>query len=36
MKVLGIADSDSYTKWGASILSRMPAEWHRSLTIIRT
>jgi hypothetical protein len=36
MKVLGIADSDSYTKWGASILSRMPAAWSRRLVVIRT
>ena len=26
MKVLGVSDSDSYTKWGASILDRMPAD----------
>jgi hypothetical protein len=36
VKVLGVADSDSYTKWGASLLTRMPAEWQRSLTILRT
>ena len=36
MKVLGIADSDSYTKWGASILTRMPATWSRTLVVIRT
>lgn len=36
MKVLGVADSDSYIKWGASILSRMPAAWSRSLVVIRT
>lgn len=36
MKVLGVADSDSYTKWGASMLRRMPAAWTRSLVIIRT
>ena len=36
MKVLGVTDSDSYTKWGASILSQMPAGWDRSLVIIRT
>lgn len=36
MKVLGITDSDSYIKWGASILGRMPASWSRSLVIIRT
>lgn len=36
MKVLGVADSDSYIKWGASILNRMPASWSRGLVIIRT
>lgn len=36
MKVLGIADSDSYVKWGASILQRMPDEWSRDLVVIRT
>lgn len=36
MKVLGISDSDSYTKWGASILARMPADWDSSLVLIRT
>ena len=36
MKVLGIADSDSYIKWGASILARMPDAWSRSLLVIRT
>ena len=36
MKVLGVSDSDSYTKWGASILDRMPADWATSLVIIRT
>ena len=36
MKVLGIADSDSYIKWGASILSELPDDWEKSLTIIRT
>jgi len=36
VKVLGIADSDSYIKWGASILSRMPDSWSRTLFVIRT
>lgn len=34
--MVGIADSDSYVKWGASILERMPDGWDRSLTVIRT
>ncbi|CAN5308716.1 hypothetical protein BH11ACT5_BH11ACT5_06730 [soil metagenome] len=36
MKVLGITDSDSYIKWGASVLDRMPADWETSLVVIRT
>ncbi|HWR84956.1 MAG TPA: DUF6716 putative glycosyltransferase [Rhodoglobus sp.] len=36
MKVIGVADSDSYLKWGASLLERMPADWHRRLLILRT
>ncbi|MCU1578491.1 MAG: hypothetical protein JWP19_695 [Rhodoglobus sp.] len=36
MKVLGVADSDSYVKWGATMLDRMPASWQRSLAVIRT
>lgn len=36
MKVLAVADSDSYIKWGSTILDRMPAAWQRSLVVIRT
>jgi hypothetical protein len=36
LKVLGITDSDSYVKWGAAVLDRMPAEWERSLVVLRT
>lgn len=36
MKVLAIADSDSYIKWGASVLERMPADWQRSIVVIAT
>lgn len=36
MKVLAVTDSDSYVKWGATILNRMPAAWQRSLVVIRT
>lgn len=34
--VLGVADSDSYIKWGAAVLDRMPADWRTSLTLIGT
>ncbi|MEO8095364.1 MAG: DUF6716 putative glycosyltransferase, partial [Pseudolysinimonas sp.] len=27
---------DSYVKWGATMLDRMPADWQRSLVVIRT
>lgn len=36
MKVIGVADSDSYVKWGSAMLERMPEHWDRSLAIIRT
>ena len=36
MRVLGITDSDSYTKWGASVLDRMPRDWETGLVVIRT
>lgn len=36
MKVIGVTDSDSYVKWGATILDRMPTAWERSLVVIRT
>ena len=36
MRVLGVTDSDSYIKWGAAILDRMPAAWQTSLVVIRT
>ena len=36
MRVLAIADSDSYIKWGASVLERMPPQWDRSIVVIAT
>ncbi len=36
MKVLAIADSDSYVKWAAAMLGRMPADWQVSLVIVST
>lgn len=36
MKVIGVTDSDSYVKWGATILDRMPDDWDTSITLIRT
>lgn len=34
VKVLAIADSDSYVKWGAALLSRAPSEWDRRLVVL--
>lgn len=36
MRVVAIADSDSYAKWAAALLSRMPANWQCELIIVRT
>lgn len=36
MRVLAIADSDSYVKWAAALLARMPEEWSRELVVVRT
>ncbi len=34
VRVLAVADSDSYVKWGAALLSRAPNEWDRRLLVI--
>jgi hypothetical protein len=36
VRVLGIGDSDSYVKWGAATLDRMPAEWDTELVLLKT
>lgn len=36
MRVVAVADSDSYVKWAAAMLSRMPADWQRSLVVVAT
>ncbi|MDM4763364.1 hypothetical protein QT381_10125 [Galbitalea sp. SE-J8] len=36
MRVLAVADSDSYVKWGAAMLDRMPPEWDRELVLLAT
>ncbi|CAN5172717.1 hypothetical protein BH11ACT3_BH11ACT3_01720 [soil metagenome] len=36
MKVVAIADSDSYLKWAASTLAALPAEWERDLLLVDT
>ncbi len=36
MRVVAVADSDSYVKWAAAMLGRMPADWQVSLVIVRS
>lgn len=36
MRILGVADTDSYVKWGAATLARTPADWDRSLVVLET
>jgi hypothetical protein len=34
LKVLGVADSDSYVKWGAATLARAPREWDTDFVVL--
>lgn len=34
MRIVGLADSDSYVKWGASLLGTLPAHWERELLVV--
>ena len=36
MRAIALADSDSYAKWGAALLSRLPAGWDVELIVVRT
>jgi hypothetical protein len=36
LRILGVADTDSYVKWGAATLARTPSTWDRSLVVIET
>ncbi|MCU1420825.1 MAG: hypothetical protein JWN36_476 [Microbacteriaceae bacterium] len=36
VRVLAVADSDSYVKWGAALLSHAPAEWDRRLVVLES
>jgi acetyltransferase-like isoleucine patch superfamily enzyme len=36
VKVLAVADSDSYLKWAAQTLDEMPASWQRHMHVLRT
>ena len=35
VRVLVVADSDSYLKWGASLLSALPATWASDVVVVR-
>jgi hypothetical protein len=36
VRALAIADSDSYVKWGAATLDRLPPDWEKDLVVLRT
>ena len=36
LRVLAVADSDSYVKWGAALLSRAPSDWDTRLVVLAT
>jgi hypothetical protein len=35
-RILAIADSDSYVKWGAALVDAMPGDWQRDLVVLDT
>ena len=36
LRILGVADSDSYVKWGAATLARAPKAWETSFVVLDT
>lgn len=34
MRIVGLADSDSYVKWGAALLGTLPSDWERELLVV--
>lgn len=36
MKIVAIADSDSYVKWGAALVATLPADWTREILVVTT
>lgn len=34
MRIVALADSDSYVKWGAALVGALPSEWERSLLVV--
>ncbi|MFI9560596.1 DUF6716 putative glycosyltransferase [Nonomuraea endophytica] len=36
MRILAVADSDSYLKWASCLLADLPGDWERDLAVVRT
>jgi hypothetical protein len=36
VRAIAVADTDSYIKWAAALLSRLPEDWQAELVIVRT
>lgn len=36
MKIVAIADSDSYVKWGAALVATLPTDWTREILVVTT
>ena len=36
LSAIAIVDSDSYTKWGVSVLAAMPGSWDKKVILIHT
>ncbi len=36
LRILGVADSDSYLKWGAAALAQTPADWLPEMVVVET
>ena len=34
MRIVALADSDSYVKWGAALIGSLPPEWERELLVV--
>jgi hypothetical protein len=36
VRALALVDTDSYVKWGAALLARLPADWEREIAVVAT
>lgn len=36
MRILALADSDSYVKWGAALIGSLPPQWERELLVVES